>query len=72
LALKVLNYFDEKGYSKHSGETAFYFYENNNWKDSNNKQVENWKGKMISVWFKEENKISNKKYDATDTKQMHR
>lgn len=56
---EVTTYFVEKGYSKHTAETAFNYYQNLEWKDSNNKQVVNWKSKMIAVWMKEENKIKS-------------
>ena len=40
------------------------YYSVNNWNDSQSNAVKNWKQKMISVWFKDENKISVKKiYD---------
>jgi hypothetical protein len=35
---------------------AFKYYETGNWKDGKGNQVKNWKQKMQSVWFKEENK----------------
>jgi len=57
-------YFIENGYSEQSAEKAFNYYAINDWKDSNNNAVKNWKQKMISVWFKDENKVQAKKiYD---------
>ncbi len=53
---EVINYFILNGYSKELAEKAFKYYETGNWKDSNGKQVKNWKQKMQSVWFKESNK----------------
>lgn len=53
----VISYFEEKGYTKESAQTAFNYYESNDWHDSRGKKVINWKQKMISVWFKEPNKI---------------
>ncbi len=53
----VSDYFVENGYLKSAGETAFNFYNPSGWKDSNGKQVLNWKLKMQQVWFKDENKI---------------
>lgn len=54
---EVVLYFQEKGYTKESAVTAFNYYDSNEWNDSRGKKVLNWKQKMISVWFKEENKI---------------
>lgn len=53
---EVIDYFLIKGYKKEVAEKAFSYYEANDWKDSSNKKVVNWKQKMISVWFREENK----------------
>lgn len=53
---EVKQYFLEKGYSPSKGEQAFNYYNSNDWKDKNNKQVLNWKMKM-QLWFKPEDKI---------------
>lgn len=53
----VIEYFTTNGYSKELANKAFNYYDIAGWKDSNGKQVKNWKQKMQSVWFKEENKI---------------
>ena len=53
----VISYFQENGYTRESAEKAYQYYNVNNWKDSKGTQVKNWKQKMISVWFKEENKV---------------
>ena len=58
IILEVEQYFEEKGYKKESANRFFDFYSCNNWKDSNGKQVMNWKQKAISVWFKPENKTT--------------
>lgn len=55
---EVKKYFNENGYSEQAGEKAFKFYNANFWKDSNDKQVKNWKQKMQGVWFKDENKVN--------------
>lgn len=55
--LEVENYFAENQYSKITAKKAFDYYEVGNWKDSKGNQVKNWKQKMQSVWFKEENKL---------------
>ena len=52
-------YFKDNGYTKESAIKAFHYYEENNWKDSRNNQVKNWKQKMQGVWFKEENLIKS-------------
>lgn len=60
IELEVINYFNENGYSEISAKKAFSYYNEAKWKDSNGKQVLSWKQKMISVWFKQENKIKEK------------
>lgn len=54
---EVILYFTENGYKKEAAETAFNYYNSNDWNDSRGKKVLSWKQKMIAVWFKEENKI---------------
>jgi len=54
-------YFSEKGYSQESAQKAFEYYSAGNWHDSKGSPVKNWKQKMISVWFKPENKINQNK-----------
>ena len=58
---EVKIYFSENGYSEYSAIKAFNYYSTGDWKDSRGNQVKNWKQKMISVWFKEENKKINGK-----------
>ena len=55
-------YFKDNGYTKDSAVKAFNYYEENNWKDSRNNQVKNWKQKMQGVWFKDENKAAQLQY----------
>lgn len=50
----VIKFFEENGYT--NGDKAWNYYNDGDWKDSNGKQVINWKQKMRIVWFKEENK----------------
>lgn len=50
-------YFIENGYSEEAGKKFHEYYSTGNWKDSKDKQVKNWKGKAVAVWFKDENKI---------------
>jgi hypothetical protein len=51
---EVIQFFDDNGYI--NGEKAWNYYNDGEWKDSNGKQVINWKQKMRIVWFKDENK----------------
>lgn len=51
-------YFVENGYSAEVGKKAFRYYNDAGWKDSRGQKVLNWKQKMQSVWFKDENKAS--------------
>lgn len=62
----VIKYFSEKGYKKETAIKAFNFYDCNNWKDSNDKQIKNWKQKMIGVWFKDENKDTQQIKNLSD------
>jgi hypothetical protein len=56
----VIIYFAENDFSKELATKAFKYYETGDWKDGKGNQVRNWKQKMQSVWFKEENKITSK------------
>lgn len=53
---EVVEYFRENGYLEEAAKKAFKYYEIAKWEDSSGKKVKNWKQKMISVWFKTENK----------------
>jgi hypothetical protein len=55
--LDVKEYFFENGYTENSALKAFEYYNIAEWHDSKGNKVKNWKQKMQSVWFKEENKI---------------
>lgn len=57
----VKEYFKENGYTEESAIKAFNYYTTGNWKDSRGNKVKNWKQKMQSVWFKDENKIQSVK-----------
>jgi len=50
-------YFGENGYKQEIALRAFNYYSCAGWKDSKGNQVNNWKQKMIAVWFKPENKV---------------
>lgn len=58
-ATDVQDYFKECGYSMESAIKAFNYYSSAEWKDSQGKQVKNWKQKMQGVWFTDENKIKS-------------
>jgi hypothetical protein len=53
---ELVEYFKENGFSESLAERAFKYYDVAEWKDSKGNQVKNWKQKMQSVWFKDENK----------------
>jgi len=58
----VLAYFKENGYSEASAKKAFNYYQTSvtetkkHWSDGKGNPIKNWKMKMQSVWFKDENK----------------
>jgi hypothetical protein len=54
---EVKTYFQENGYKEETADKFFKSYSVNDWKDSNDKPIKNWKQKAINVWFKDENKI---------------
>lgn len=54
----VRSHFLENGFREDIGTKAFSYYDRLAWKDSKGKQVKDWKRKMVSVWFTEENKIA--------------
>lgn len=54
--LDVIEYFNEKGFSEQAAKKAFDYYDVADWHDSKGNKVNNWKQKMQSVWFKDENK----------------
>lgn len=55
--IEVMAYFLENGYQESLAQKAFKHYDIAGWKDTNGKIVKNWKQKMNTVWFKDENKI---------------
>jgi hypothetical protein len=69
----VEQYFIDNGYTKESAKKAFDYYNasltggNRKWTDSKGNVVKNWKQKMRSVWFKEENKVKPKASSDTFT-----
>lgn len=60
---EVKLYFHENGYREDIAIRAFNFYNEAKWHDSKGNPVRNWKQKMISVWFKDENKIKDEQQD---------
>ena len=61
---EVKSFFKENGYSIESAERAYNYYQESIngtkkriWRDGRGNEVRNWKQKMRSVWFKEENKL---------------
>jgi uncharacterized protein YdaU (DUF1376 family) len=58
---EVKNYFSLNGYDEKAAINAFNYYDVSGWVDSKGNKVINWKQKMISVWFKNENKIVDKR-----------
>jgi hypothetical protein len=57
---EVIEYFKLNGFGEQFARKAFEYYNVAGWKDSRGKNVLNWKQKMQSVWFKDENKESKK------------
>lgn len=53
---EVWEYFYANGYLESAAKKAFEYYNTAKWVDSRGNKVRNWKQKMISVWFKDENK----------------
>ena len=53
---EVWEYFYANGYLESAAKKAFEYYDTAKWVDSRGNKVRNWKQKMISVWFKDENK----------------
>jgi hypothetical protein len=56
---EVTNYAARLGH-RVDGKAFVQHYESRGWKDSTGRAVKNWKGKVRSVWCREENRIGNK------------
>ncbi|NBU80622.1 MAG: DUF1376 domain-containing protein [Flavobacteriaceae bacterium] len=69
---EVINYFKEKGYKEEIAIKAFNYYNEANWHDAKGNKVINWKQKMQSVWFKDENKITNNHEPIEETEREYR
>lgn len=61
---EVKDYFLLKGYSEATAIKAFDYYEAGDWHDAKGLKIIAWKQKMISSWFKDENKIQNTKEEV--------
>lgn len=70
----VRKYFTDNGYTEEAANKAHEYYTLRNWTDTNNKKVTNWKSKMISVWFKDENKPKSpvRELQVPDNSQSYR
>ncbi len=53
---EVISYFKQNGYKTEAAMKAHKYYTEMNWHDSTGKAIKSWKGKMVAVWFKDENK----------------
>ena len=55
-AIEIEEYALSRGF-KLDGKFIIDWYTKSDWRDSNNKKVQNWKLKILQVWCKDENKI---------------
>lgn len=58
---EVIEYFINNGYTRQAARRAYDHYSLADWHDTNGHQVLNWKQKIHTVWFTEENKVGNEK-----------
>lgn len=65
---EVKEYFKSKGYTEESAAKFHEYYSVNDWKDSRDKPVKNWKQKCLSVWFKPEYLIKETTKEHTESK----
>ena len=63
----IIDYFNTNNYTKEAALKFYEYYKVNNFKDSNNKVVKNWKQKARWICFKPENEIK----DLTKTKMVY-
>jgi hypothetical protein len=63
---EVKVFFRDNGYSEEIAIRAFKHYEDNDWKDSYNNKVLNWKSKVRNNWFKDQYKIQESKIKVRD------
>jgi len=69
---EVVDYFRENGYTEKAGIKAFNYYNVADWIDSKGSKVKNWKQKMQSVWFKDENKENDNRIDFWDLQEQRK
>jgi len=62
----VISYFKENGYSEEVAKRAYQGYAEAGWHDSRGNKILNWKQKMVHVWFKDENKSKEKKWESVE------
>jgi len=63
---EVKVFFRDNGYAEEIAIRAFKHYEENDWKDSYDNKVLNWKSKMRNNWFKDQYKIQESKIKVRD------
>jgi hypothetical protein len=63
---EVKIFFRDNGYVEDIAIRAFKHYEENDWKDSYDNKVLNWKSKMRNNWFKDQYKIQESKIKVRD------
>ena len=60
----VIDYFVSNNYKVEVAERCFNYYNEGKWIDRNGKKVVNWKQKVISTWFRDNNRMT--KHDKVD------
>ena len=58
-------FFAEKGYS--GADKAYEYYAVNQWRDSHNTPVKNWKSKMIANWMRDDKRVETEPKTTTNT-----
>ena len=58
---EVKAFFVSEGYPESLAQTFYKGYQVNDWKDSNDKPIKNWKLKAIQVWMKPDQKTKDPK-----------
>ena len=62
---EVRAFFAEKGYS--GADKAYEYYAVNQWRDSHNTPVKNWKSKMIANWMRDDKRVETEPKTTTNT-----
>lgn len=68
---EVKDYCHQNNYTEELAQKAFKHYDISGWKDTNGKEVKNWKQKISTNWFKDEFMIKNKENLFTDRKMVY-